>query len=362
MAPEDNDAVATETEVLVAEVSSDPAPAPAADAEAPRAGMSRVKLLLVAMLTLLVAVEVVALAREASWVPKVTPAPTVPAHTRPAASHIPGYHGWQPLPALAADDRKLAYFFYATDDGQACNALIAAKKLRKLGTPAHIDIVAMVIDEVTNVTRQHLADGGMVVLPVAPWRLFEDHGLYRDSLTKLRIFQETGYDRLVYIDSDTVIMRNLDELFNLPHAMFWAPRAYWLENIQPFITSVLLVVDPRNELFEYLEGAIARQPEVQYDMDILNIEWKHQAGILPSEYVVLTTHLQEDTEKYLFGFRSFEERVNHTYIHHFSRSDQYGKPWQMDIDKIERRPNIIPLFYDLYEEFWAGRRQYCPFL
>ncbi|OQR84390.1 hypothetical protein ACHHYP_13438 [Achlya hypogyna] len=260
------------------------------------------------------------------------------------------------------DGRKLAYFFYATDDGQACNALVAAKKLRLLGTPDTIDTVVMVIDHVTNTTRQHLADGGMVVLPVEPWRLYQDHGVYRDSLTKLRIFEEMGYDRLIYIDSDTVIMRNLDELFNLPHAMYWAPRAYWLEHLQPFITSVLLVVDPDNDLFEHLQVAISQQKEVQYDMDILNIEWQHQVGILPSEYVVLTTHLQEDMNKYLFGYKTFEERVKHTYIHHFSYSPQYNKPWNMNVDQIERRPNIIPLFYDLYEEFWAGRRKYCPFL
>ncbi|OQS03638.1 cleavage induced hypothetical protein [Thraustotheca clavata] len=289
-----------------------------------------------------------------------------PTNTKGAllTTHSLNFSEWESLPVIPQKNaRKLAYFFYATDDGQACNALIAAKKLRILGTPQHIDMVVMIISEVTNRTQEVLLAGGLIPLRVDPWRIESDHGIYRDSLTKLRIFEEHGYDRVIYIDSDTVIQKNLDELFNLPHAVFWAPRAYWLLHVkQPIITSVLLVVDPDNSLFQELEHAISVQPEVEYDMDILNIWWRQRFGILPSEFVVLTTHLQEEMDSYLFGYKDLQDRINHTYIHHFSRSEQFGKPWQMNINTMERRPDIIPLFYDLYQEYWDRRREYCIFL
>ncbi|EQC29625.1 hypothetical protein SDRG_12630 [Saprolegnia diclina VS20] len=290
------------------------------------------------------------------------PQPTRPPATTLPASHAPGFKPWAPLSVSSPNGRKLAYMLYATDDLQACNALIAAKKVRALGTPTFIDLVVLVTEDVSAQACQVLTDGGVRPMNVARWRRKTGGDYYKDSLTKLRIFQELGYDRVIYIDTDTVIMKNLDALFHLPHAIFWAPRAYWLEKLQPFITSVLLVVDPDNARFEQLERAIETETEVRFDMDVLNVEWQHMAGILPSEYVVLTTHLKHDVDKYLFGYKSLMDRVNHTYIHHFSYSDQYIKPWTMDVDAIERQPHVLPLFYDLYEEYWAQRRALCSFL
>ncbi|KDO20354.1 hypothetical protein SPRG_13499 [Saprolegnia parasitica CBS 223.65] len=305
------------------------------------------------LLLSLAAVVVMALAAEQPRHSRL-PATTLP------ASHAPGFKPWAPLPAV--DGRKLAYMLYATNDLQACNALIAAKKIRALGTPSFIEIVALVTEDVSVQARQVLVNGGVRPMTVARWRRKTGNDYYKDSLTKLRIFQELGYDRVIYVDTDTVIMKNLDELFHLPHAVFWAPRAYWLEHLQPFITSVLLVVDPDNALFTHLEHAIEHETEVRFDMDVLNVEWQHVAGILPSEYVVLTTHLKENVHKYLFGYTSFLDRVSHTYIHHFSYSDQYIKPWTMDADAIERQPHVLPLYYELYEEYWAQRRALCSFL
>ncbi|OQS03632.1 hypothetical protein THRCLA_04047 [Thraustotheca clavata] len=191
------------------------------------------------------------------------------------------YVEWQPVPPVN-DSRKLAYFFYATDDGQVCNALIAGKKLRELGTPSSIHIVTMVTEDVSNITRHVMEANGIIPMTVDRWRRKMGTDQYKDSLTKLLIFRKLGYDRLICIDTDTVIQRNLDHLFYLPRA---------------FITSVLLVVDPDEDLFKHLEHAIKVETEVQYDMDVLNNEWKSLCGILPLEYVVLTTHLQEDMKR-----------------------------------------------------------------
>jgi len=62
------------------------------------------------------------------------------------------------------------------------------------------------------------------------------------SFTKLHVFNELSYDRIVYFDADSMLLNtqwndysesnipeNLDELFNIPHVIDIAlPQAYWL--------------------------------------------------------------------------------------------------------------------------------------
>lgn len=68
------------------------------------------------------------------------------------------------------------------------------------------------------------------------------------SLTKLRAFQEWGYDHVVYFDADATPQTNLDHLFYLPPAPLYAPNAYWLP--QSFFASTLLVIEPNNATYD----------------------------------------------------------------------------------------------------------------
>lgn len=70
---------------------------------------------------------------------------------------------------------------------------------------------------------------------------------WKDSYTKLRIFEQLKYDKLVYFDADSMLLNvsrtdnvddminhngNLDELFSLPDEFDIAlPEAYWIENV-----------------------------------------------------------------------------------------------------------------------------------
>ena len=47
---------------------------------------------------------------------------------------------------------------------------------------------------------------------------------WSESVTKLHIFNLTEYKRIVYLDSDALVMRNLDHLFQLPPHFLYAPR------------------------------------------------------------------------------------------------------------------------------------------
>lgn len=56
---------------------------------------------------------------------------------------------------------------------------------------------------------------------------------WSSSLTKLQIFNQVEFDRIVYFDSDSMFVNNstMDELFYLPKEINYAmPQAYWLNN------------------------------------------------------------------------------------------------------------------------------------
>lgn len=77
---------------------------------------------------------------------------------------------------------------------------------------------------------------------------------WRQSLTKLRFFELTQYNRLIYFDVDGLVLRNMNHLFRLPNAPVAMPRAYWLP--QPYMSDQLAVVEPSaKRLHELLHQA-----------------------------------------------------------------------------------------------------------
>src|SRR5262249_8063857 len=116
------------------------------------------------------------------------------------------------------------------------------------------------------------------------------HGWYfRDCLVKLRIFELSDYDRVVYIDADAIPLKSLDSLLTLPfEEPVAAPSAYWLP--QPSWTSSLLVVKPSAELWNRVRRHFASAAENRYyDMEIVNIEFGSRMRTLPAGVVCLNS-------------------------------------------------------------------------
>ena len=96
---------------------------------------------------------------------------------------------------------------------------------------------------------------------------------WRQSLTKLRFFELTQFDRLIYFDVDGLVLRNMNHLFRLPSAPVAMPRAYWLP--QPYMSDQLAVVEPSakrlHELLHQAEtyGEILRALNAERNPDVL---------------------------------------------------------------------------------------------
>ncbi|RQM20956.1 hypothetical protein B5M09_010792 [Aphanomyces astaci] len=257
---------------------------------------------------------------------------------------------------------RVAYMLYATDARTVCNAVIMVHNIRHLGTPLSIPIVTLVSSSLPPQYTLYLQEAGAVVVPVEPWQqpLVHISDEYAMSLTKLRIFEQRGYDKVVYLDSDAVIQRNLDHLFHLGDAILWAPHAYYIGEQYAFGTT-LLVVTPSDAAFAKLQHALETPPRPNYyDMDVLNDLWRLSCGYLPSHYVVLTPSLNEDL---VWAFKDKQERINKTYVHHYSRGSDLAKPWHVSKSMLEtRNPAFHPLFYDLFYLYWVHEDKYCKWI
>lgn len=103
---------------------------------------------------------------------------------------------------------------------------------------------------------------------------------WAESYTKLLAFNQSRYDRVLSLDSDSTVLQTMDELFLLPPCPVAMPRAYWLEN-PFFLSSQLVLIQPSTQEFERIVTAIDNATTNDYDMEIVNNLYGQSAMVLP---------------------------------------------------------------------------------
>jgi len=122
---------------------------------------------------------------------------------------------------------RYAYVLYATSDIYMCSALINLRRIRRFGASRDNDVAVIIPEDYqpSDTLSVASAAGNFTVIRVAPTVKLSD-STYHDVLTKLRVFELEQYDRIVYIDADSLVMRSMDDLFQLPDTPLAAARAY----------------------------------------------------------------------------------------------------------------------------------------
>lgn len=131
------------------------------------------------------------------------------------------------------DWSKYGYVSYATSKNHVCNSFMIMSELNKFGTRAEKVILVKEefldpkSDEFDEELPKMAAKHNVILKPVKVIKM--DSGNWVSSYTKLLIFNETKYDRIIYMDSDSILINgNLDELFFLPPAKLASVTGYWL--------------------------------------------------------------------------------------------------------------------------------------
>ncbi|OAA36234.1 glycosyltransferase family 8 protein [Metarhizium rileyi] len=203
---------------------------------------------------------------------------------------------------------------------------------------------------------------------------------YEDSFTKLLVFNQTRYQRVLHLDSDATVAQLMDELFLLPPCPVAMPRAYWLYPEDPKLASPVILLQPTAVEFDRILAEIERAGNDDYDMEVVNTLYKDQGMVLPHRpYLMLTAefrHDPDDHRKYLGTDRETWDPVaafNEVKYIHFSDaplpkpwhhiSDESHQEWQPKChvhDGVERCSER-DIWNGIYTDFRNRRKHVCGF-
>ena len=125
---------------------------------------------------------------------------------------------------------------------------------------------------------------------------------WAESYTKLLAFNQTDYQRILHLDSDSTVLQNLDELFFIESAFVAMPRAHWLGFQDRILSSQLLLLQPNKHEFDRVMKATSGAGGDDYDMDLLNNLYKDNALVLPHRpYDLLTGEFRGEEHSNYIG-------------------------------------------------------------
>lgn len=186
-------------------------------------------------------------------------------------------------------------------------------------------------------------------------------GTWSESYTKLLAFNQTEYDRVLNLDSDSTVLQvseasrpshflispqtfdspgtnapqSMDELFLLPPTPLALPRAYWIhpdQHTSRQLSSQLLLITPSAAEFARIEAAIANSSDNTYDMEIINDLYYDDCMVLPhKQYDLLTGEFKNGPNEhgpYLGEAQTWDPRkvLEQARFLHFS-DWPVAKPW-----------------------------------
>ncbi|CAH1121608.1 unnamed protein product [Ceutorhynchus assimilis] len=216
-----------------------------------------------------------------------------------------------------------AWVTLATNDSYSLGALVLAHSLKQAGT-AH-QLAVLVTPGVTSAMREKLANVFNVVQEVnildsrdeANLRLLKRPEL-GITFTKLHCWRLTQFEKCVFLDADTLVLQNADELFEREE-LSAAPDVGWPD----CFNSGVFVYRPALDTFEKLvQFALEKGSFDGGDQGLLNLyfsDWAHKdiSKHLPFIYNMCSTACYS----YLPAFKQFGA---HAKIIHFIGAQ---KPW-----------------------------------
>ncbi|WEX11178.1 glycosyltransferase [Chelativorans sp. AA-79] len=158
-----------------------------------------------------------------------------------------------------------------------------------------------------------------------------------DNFAKLRLWQLTEYERVVFIDADAIVLRNIDRLFSYPEFSA-APNVY--ESLADFhrLNSGVFTARPSEATFRSML-AVLDHPEAFWrrtDQTFLQSYFPDWHG-LPVFFNML--------QYVWFNLPGLWDWKSVSVVHY-----QYEKPWEKDHPKADKLKPLI----DLWHAFHSG--------
>lgn len=220
-------------------------------------------------------------------------------------------------PQVVNPSRREAYAtILHSSEFYVCGAIALAQSIRMSGSTK--DLIVLVDKKVGEEKREGLREAGWQVREI---RRIRNPRAEKDSYnewnySKFRLWQLTDYDKIIFIDSDLLILRSLDFLFDLPEISATG-------NSRFVFNSGMMVIEPSNCTFKFLVGH--RRDIVSYnggDQGYLNevFTWWHR---IPRRMNYLKHFWSNSTEEFEMKTSLFGADPAELYVLHYLGI----KPW-----------------------------------
>lgn len=209
---------------------------------------------------------------------------------------------------------------YATvlhsSESYVCGAIVLAHSIRRTGSCR--DLVLLHDKSVSDAKRRALAAAGWKLRMIK--RIRNPHAkkfTYNEyNYSKLRLWLLTDYDKVVFVDADAVVLRNVDHLFQMPEMSATG-------NDGVLFNSGVMVIEPSNATFSLLMNR--RDEIVSYnggDQGFLNeaFVWWHR---LSRNFNYLKIFWENTTSEAIHKNRLFGAEPPELHVIHYLGQ----KPW-----------------------------------
>ncbi|KAK7484875.1 hypothetical protein BaRGS_00023918, partial [Batillaria attramentaria] len=231
-----------------------------------------------------------------------------------------------------------AFVTLATNDTYALGCLVLANSLRRVGTSRQL--VVMVTPGVSQSMRNQLGSVFNLIYEVNLLDSRDERNLtllgrpdLNVTFTKLHCWRLTQFQKCVFLDADTLVLQNCDELFDREE-LSAAPDAGWPD----CFNSGVYVYRPSEETYtSLLNFAMTRGSFDGGDQGLLNLyfsDWptKDIAKHLPFIYNVVSQAFYS----YLPAFTEFRDKIK---IVHFIGAI---KPWHHPYNTATKTVSVFP--------------------
>ena len=208
-----------------------------------------------------------------------------------------------------------AYITLLSTESYLPGVLALHESLKRTGTPypfvtaisAHITPEIDTVLQATGILVRRIPETTAI-----PKDMVENNGHWGHTFDKVHLFSLPGFDKLVYVDSDMIVLENMDELFDKPH-MSAVAAGLLVESDSHRLNGGLMVIEPEaklaNGIFATLPKALAEVAtmggQAIGDQDLINAyypDWRTTPTLqLDQGYNLFQCYLDLYIEKH--GFR-----------------------------------------------------------
>ncbi|MEI7480084.1 MAG: glycosyltransferase [bacterium] len=245
--------------------------------------------------------------------------------------------------------KKFAYVSILTTDDYLPGLLVLDDSLKSVGSqyPLHVLLTSNISKNIVDILEKKIISYSILGQEIINPTDVDIHHRWFPTYSKLAIFDQVQYEKIVYLDVDMLVLRNIDELFKSAHmsatnASGMLPRKK-IDRRHLNLNSGLIVIKPSHALFndmmskvgkiEILKSGGGDKPIYGSDQDFINAyfpKWpdKHKLH-LDHKYNIFHYHLDEYNK--LFGYTIDDSPKTISIIHYAS----YLKPWNVNNNELK---------------------------